>query len=118
MDLADNIVIAYQVQSPFSQGIYSDIVYRKLLPDGSSTGIVGIALTPQISLSLPSFSHETRPSLAVTGPDRFWLVWENTDGRDGAENGIFAQGYRITRPPLFSDGFESGDLSAWSASFP
>jgi hypothetical protein len=47
--------------------------------------------------------------------------FEETDGKVGQERYVFADDFTVAhsgRSSIFSDGFESGDTLAWSASVP
>ncbi len=78
----------------------------------------GVPWTAETLLNVPSFSEELRPRIAATSNEGFVVAWQNEDGRDGDLDGIFAQRYEITRPEIFSDGFEIGNVSAWSSAVP
>jgi hypothetical protein len=54
------------------------------------------------------------PAVAADGAGNFVVVWESYT-QDGSSDGIFGA-QRLE--PLFSDGFESGTTSAWSATVP
>jgi hypothetical protein len=60
--------------------------------------------------TIPIRTYRGRPSVAARTPGHFIVAWQGD--HDGSGRGVFA------RPvdTLFEDGFESHDLSAWSAS--
>ena len=55
-------------------------------------------------------------SVAEDGVGGFVVAWRNDDGYGSPPTSIQAQVYGLS--PLFVDGFESGDVGAWSASLP
>jgi hypothetical protein len=59
-----------------------------------------------------SVTPATEPEVASRSDGWFTSVWQSSDA-SGA--GIFARQFLI---PLFADGFDSGDTSAWSAAVP
>jgi hypothetical protein len=65
---------------------------------------------------------QDQPRIAGDGMGRFVVVWSdsgtpgyNLAEQDGSFNGVFGQRFEN---PIFADGFESGDVSAWSAFSP
>jgi hypothetical protein len=56
--------------------------------------------------------YQGAPVVASQPGGRFVVSW-TSDGQDGQENGVFAR--RFAEDRIFQDGFESGDLSAWSS---
>jgi hypothetical protein len=72
-------------------------------------------LGPDFRVNTYTTGYQVWPSVA-TGPAGTFLVTWTGDGFSGSRLGAFARRY-VTPPDLiFADGFESGDLSAWSAS--
>ncbi len=78
----------------------------------------GVPLSPATLVNPSDFGDEREPRVAAAGGDGIVVVWENTDGQDGDEGGIYAQRLSNAPPPIFVDGFESGDTTAWSATTP
>ena len=56
-----------------------------------------------------------RPAVALEANGDFAVLWQ--DANDGSGTGVFGQRYSVASP-IFIDGFEDGDTSAWSATFP
>lgn len=78
----------------------------------------GTPLSDATLVNPSDFGDEQRPHVAATGGEGVVVVWENWDGQDGDEMGVYGQRLRLTLTPLFADGFESGDTTAWTASTP
>ncbi|MCB1036428.1 MAG: hypothetical protein KDD47_21560 [Acidobacteria bacterium] len=94
-----------------STGGPGNIYARHFRPDG-------VPFSGEVLVNPSDFGDEQRPRIAVTGADTLVVVWENLDGQDGDEEGVFAQRVRVVRPQLFGDDFESGDTSSWTATLP
>ncbi|MEM1207397.1 MAG: hypothetical protein AAGN66_29450 [Acidobacteriota bacterium] len=58
----------------------------------------------------------SRPALAIEGQGDFTAIWQS-QGLDGGGGGIFGRRFSRTGP-IFADGFETGNVSAWSSVFP
>ncbi|MEO8196645.1 MAG: hypothetical protein ABI689_07980 [Thermoanaerobaculia bacterium] len=56
-------------------------------------------------------SAQTVPVLTAGAGESIVAVWLSDPGKDGLGGGVFAQ--RLAPRP-FQDGFESGDICAWS----
>lgn len=87
---------------------------------GRRIGADGVPLGDEIGLSDITLGNQSEPAVAFDGSGEMALVWQNPDS-DGP--GIFGNclrkdGCPITQIPIFGNGFESGDLSTWSSSFP
>ena len=55
--------------------------------------------------------------MALDGSGGFVVVWDS-NGSSGTDTSYLSvQGQRYA-PPIFADGFESGDTSAWSNTVP
>ncbi|MCB1035494.1 MAG: hypothetical protein KDD47_16850 [Acidobacteria bacterium] len=90
--------------------------------DGSGAGsrlrhfdATGAPLGASLPLNLETFGNQVFPHLATGGTSCGLAVWESDGDQDGSGTGVFA---RRLCTFLFSDGFESGDTSAWSAVVP
>ena len=79
---------------------------QRMAADG---GPVGAELG--IAQSMPG--DQQRPALAAG-----IAVWDSAGSGGDDSSGISIQARRVTAFPIFADGFESGDVSAWSASVP
>jgi hypothetical protein len=55
------------------------------------------------------------PTVAHGPDDSFVVVWGSTEFQGAGRNGTFARRFATPQDLIFADGFESGDLSAWSA---
>ncbi len=75
-----------------------------------SFGSSGVPLGAEFQVNTYATGTQSSPSVASEETGRFVAVWQTQDG-DGA--GIAGQLYGSIAPPLFFDGFESGDTSAW-----
>ncbi len=84
---------------------------QRFLADGSRAG-------DEFQVNTYTDWLQRRPAVSPSGDGGFVIVWESYDsgGADTELTGI--QGQRYTLPDIFSDGFESGDTSAWSTTVP
>jgi len=58
------------------------------------------------------------PAVATDARETFVVVWDSIGGSADTDNdGSSIQGQRYSTP-IFADGFESGDTSAWSSTTP
>jgi hypothetical protein len=87
--------------------------------DGSSEGVFARRFTAAGAPSGPEFrvnsyttGAQSYPAVASRGPGHFMVAWSGTGPDDFA--GVFARA--ALDDLIFKDGFESGDLTAWSAS--
>ena len=94
------------------------VVWESSGQDGSGYGVIGrrfdaegAPLGDERIVNVHTDGGQERPAVAVGADGRFMVAWESY-GQDGSYGGIFARG---GVPPLFADGFESGDACAWSA---
>ena len=86
--------------------------------DGSVFGIAGRRFNASLEPESDDFvvnaytpGQQLGPAVALNSARHFYVTWVRSDG-DGL--GIWAQ--RMQPDVILGDGFESGDLSAWSAS--
>ena len=68
---------------------------------------------PQFEVSSYTTTSQGGPSVSSDGAGAYVIAWTGAD-QDGDATGIFAR--RFGPAVVFADGFESGGLSAWSAS--
>lgn len=87
--------------------------------DGSGSGIgardfdaSGAPLGPEYQVNLFTSSDQQFPAITVLPDGRRVTAWDSS-GQDGGGFGVFGLSGTI-----FTDGFESGDVSAWSATLP
>ena len=87
--------------------------------DGSGIGIFGRrydgAGSPdggEFQVNTYTTGWQLYPVVATQPGGAFAVAWRS-DGQDGDGSGVF--GRRLATDPIFADGFESGDTSAWSA---
>ena len=78
----------------------------------------GSAIGSEFQVNTYTTSNQRRSTLVHDGNDGFVVVWQSygSFGDDTWLSSIQAQIYSL--PDLFADGFESGDLAAWSNSQP
>jgi hypothetical protein len=94
------------------------VVWQNEVQDGFGFGVFGRrfdAAGPPIGSEFQVNSYtmfdQIRPAVATDGSGKIVVVWESED-QDSSEAGVFGQ--RLSSPPYFYDGFESGDFGAWS----
>ena len=74
----------------------------------------GTPVGPQFQVNSYTTDQQYRVKVVSGSDGNFVVVWE-TYGSDGTDTSYLSvQGLRLT-PPIFTDGFESGDTSAWSS---
>jgi len=56
--------------------------------------------------------------VAIGVDGRVIMAWESVGSFDSDSSNTSIQGQRFSGSILFTDGFESGDTSAWSTSMP
>jgi hypothetical protein len=92
-------------------------------PDGDGLSIAAQAFTPdgtfdgdeQVANSYTT-SHQSAPTVASATGQRYVMAWQS-DGSPGDDTaGDSAQARSFAAARLFVDGFESGDIGAWSGS--
>lgn len=94
------------------------VVWRSAGQDGSGGGVFaqrydadGNAWGGEFQVNQFTTGDQDAPAVAA-GPDgRFVVTWQSA-GQDGSGLGVFAS---ILSSGVFSDGFEQGDVCAWSA---
>jgi hypothetical protein len=114
-------VLELQLRSDVAIGSTGDFWVVWDGSDLSSTGIQarhfasnGVPLVPQFAVNVLAIDTQVLPAISMSTDDRFVVVWEDRylDGPgDLGISGIFLD-------PIFVDGFESGDTTAWSSSVP
>jgi hypothetical protein len=94
------------------------VVWHSSGQDGSSQGVfgrrydaTGAAQGAEFQVNSYTTSYQTDASVASDPTGNFVVVWQSA-GQDGGDSGVFGQ--RYDPDLIFADGFESGDLSAWS----
>ncbi len=98
----DEFVVVWQ-----SFGAQNDVFGRRLAADGSSIG-------GEFLINSYTPGHQQNARVAAAPDGRFVVVWSSY-GLDGSAGGLFGQRFQVA---LFADGFESGDVSAWSTTRP
>ena len=78
----------------------------------------GLPLGDEFGINTYTTGNQALPRVAGSRTDQsFLVVWESpADGTD--TDGLSIRGRRIQPESLFSDGFESGDVTAWSNTVP
>src|SRR6185295_20212057 len=86
--------------------------------DGSTYGVFGQRFDPlgapkgaEFRVNSYTTSGQSTPAVAADADGDFVVVWQST-GQDGSQEGLIGQRYGDL---IFEDGFESGDLTRWSA---
>ena len=76
----------------------------------------------EFAVNTYTLQTQDQPSIATNGSGSFVVTWSDSGyvgsglaEQDGSLNGVFAQRFEN---PIFADGFESGDTSAWSSLSP
>ncbi len=97
------------------------VAWRSPFQDGDSFGIFGQLFDPsgtfkggEFQLNSYTTDAQLSPALAVGRPGEFVATW-NSEEQDGDRSGVFGRRFAV---PIFTDGFESGDTSAWSSAIP
>ncbi|MCB1033922.1 MAG: hypothetical protein KDD47_08835 [Acidobacteria bacterium] len=98
-------------ERPAALGMPRDIYARQFRGDG-------FPLSAEVLVNPSDFGDERDARVASTSVGRAVVVWQNVDGQDGDEGGIYGQRLSLVPTLMFADGFESGDVSAWSAMEP
>ncbi len=77
----------------------------------------GTPLGTEFQVNTYTTSLQWLPAVAADAGGNFVVVWDSdgSSGSDTSRHSIQGQRYAI---PIFADGFESGDVSAWSAAVP
>ncbi len=102
-----HIVVTWQSEgSPGTHDFGQSIQARRLMVDGSPLG-------DQFQVNTFTMLDQTRPSVS-SGPQGSFVVWSGFPPQ-GSTYEIYGQRYAHE---IFKDGFESGDLSAWSTTIP
>jgi hypothetical protein len=94
------------------------VTWMSPLQDGSGYGVFGrhfraAGVTPGAEFRVNAYtsSGQDYPAIAMHPNGTFMVAWDSF-GRDGSSSGVFGQRFAIDH--IFSDGFESSDMSAWS----
>lgn len=108
-------VVVWQSDSSSATGSAVDsdgtsIVGRIVGDDGTLRG-------PELQINTHTTSSQTRP-LVDSGGNTFVVVWQSPSSPGDDSDGLSIVGRRFVHGRVFSDGFESGDLSRWSDSQP
>jgi hypothetical protein len=119
-------VNGYTTGHQFGPGVMMDarggfvVSWIGLGQDGSGQGGFARAFTadgaPQgdeFQVNAYTTGHQSAAAMAPQGGGRYVATWASSGGQDGDLDGQFAR--RFAMDTIFDDGFESGDLSAWSA---
>jgi hypothetical protein len=78
---------------------------------GRALSVDGSPLTDDFQVNTYTTGSQNFPSPSGAADGTFVVVWASY--HDGDLTGIFGQ--RLALPQIFTDGFESGDSSAWSS---
>ena len=77
----------------------------------------GVATGGEFQVNTFITNHQYRPMVATDASGTFVVVWTSIGSAGTDNSGGSIQGQRFATP-LFADGFESGDTSAWSSTLP
>ncbi len=93
------------------------VAWRSPFQDGDSTGIFGQLFDTsgnfmggEFQVNSYTTDAQSSPALAVGRHGEFVATWISEE-QDGDRSGVFGRRFAV---PIFADGFESGDTSAWS----
>lgn len=108
-DPAGNFVVVWSSNNDYYGPQYDDVVGRVYDRTGAPVG-GEFQVNTYTTWNVFPFA-----AVGASGAGRFVVAWDS-NGQDGSGRGIF--GRRFVLPPIFSDGFESGDTSGWDATVP
>ena len=91
-----------------SDNSLSSIQHRRFLEDGTPA-------SAEFQVNTWTTFHQRHPSVAASSNGDFVVVWESDDSAGDFLGSILAQRFSLN---IFSDGFESGDTSAWTVVVP
>jgi len=84
---------------------------------GQHFDVSGAPVGGQFQVNSYTTDYQGMPAVAVDGQGDFVVVWDSS-GSDGTDtDSSSTQGQRFS-VPIFTDGFESGDTTAWSSAVP
>ncbi len=93
------------------------VAWMSLGQDGAGWGVFGQRfnaaggkLASAFQINAFTTDHQRNPALAADGSGNFVVAWESP--QDGSSYGLFGRQMNVA---LFADGFELGDVCAWSA---
>ena len=111
-DQAGNFIITWSSDgSPGSDNSNSSIQARRFTSNGSP-------LEDQFQVNSFIESRQILSRIALASINHFLIVWSSL-GSPGSDNsGDSIQGQFFVHSPIFSNGFETGDTSEWSATVP
>ncbi len=87
---------------------------RRYASDGSTVG-------GEFQVNTYTTDVQSRSGVVALGADGdFVVVWESegSSGTDSSDRSVQGQRFRTPAPPIFADGFESGDTTAWTSTVP
>jgi hypothetical protein len=103
-DARGNFVVTWQ--SPGADGDGSGVFGRRYDAAGSPD--------PPFQINTYVFSNQSKPVVGAASNGDFVVAWQSYRQEGGYDTGVYAQ--RFSPDLIFRDGFESGTLTAWSAS--
>ncbi len=98
----DAFLVAWRSGVSLGDDTVDDSIQARFFPAGGGPG------EPLFQVNSYTTGDQNRPAVATTGHGEFLVTWR--------EPGVRGQFLEI--PPLFVDGFESGDTSAWTNTNP
>ena len=106
------VVVWHSYSSPGLDDSFCSVNGQFFAADGNFVG-------DELQINTFTTGPQNTPAVGGNAGGRFVVVWDdrglNSAYRDGSFYGIFGQRFRDL---IFTDGFESGDSTAWSDSVP
>ncbi len=110
-NLAGETTVFVAWQSDGQDGDGSGVFARHLTANGATLG-------DEFQLNSYATGVQSSPTLALDSEGFMVAIWQSSESTDD-NSGASIQGQRFDLPQLiFSNGFESGDLSAWNSAAP
>lgn len=106
-----SFVVVWQNDAPLGAASDTSSIQGQIL------NAEGLFLGEEIQIATQTTGTQRRPGVDANG-DGFVVVWDSDDSPGSDTSGLSIQARRFRFGGVFSDGFESGDLMAWSGSQP
>ncbi|MEM8994683.1 MAG: hypothetical protein AAGF23_07810 [Acidobacteriota bacterium] len=103
-DGAGGFVAVWTSEDQFDD-VSEEIYGRRLSADGAVIG-------DEFRVNTETSDDQDIPAISGGPGQQVLVTWRSFGAQDGSGAGVFAQRFQIV---LFADGFESGDVSAWSS---
>ena len=90
----------------------SSVQARRFEADGDAVGL-------EVQVNSYTAFHQFLPSITAVSDSDFIVTWSGTVEHDNSNSGVAGRRLgAVVEEPIFADGFESGDTSAWSGAVP